>query len=120
MREKLQNEKGLDLRDNRGKRHDLAVVLVGVMAALLSHRDGNLLSIQRYIRNHYAQLVEVLGVEKKRPVSRSQLPNILTKVSVSVVDRLLFANYGIKLNAAEKNWFAPDGKELPGSAAVLK
>jgi len=28
--EKLQNAKGLDLRDNRGKKHDLAVVLVGV------------------------------------------------------------------------------------------
>jgi hypothetical protein len=42
---KLQNEKGLDLRDNRGKRHDLAVILVGVMLALLSHRDGNLSSI---------------------------------------------------------------------------
>jgi hypothetical protein len=35
--EKLQNEKGLDLRDNRGKRHDLAVALIGVMLALLSN-----------------------------------------------------------------------------------
>lgn len=113
--EKLQNEKGLDLRDNRGKRHDLAVVLVGVMLALLSNRDGNLSSIQRYVRNHYERLVEVLGVEKKRAVSRSQLPNILAEVSVSVFDSLLFANYGIKLNAAEKKWFALDGKELRGS-----
>jgi len=28
--EKLQNAEDLDLRDNRGKRHDLAVILVGV------------------------------------------------------------------------------------------
>jgi hypothetical protein len=27
----MQNAEGLDLRDNRGKRHDLAVVLVGVL-----------------------------------------------------------------------------------------
>ncbi len=113
--EKLQNEKGLDLRDNRGKRHDLAVVLVGVMLALLSNRDGNLSSIQRYVKNHYERLTEVLGVEKKRAVSRSQLPNILAQVSVAVFDRLLFADYGIKLNAAEKQWFAIDGKELRGS-----
>lgn len=113
--EKLQNEKGLDLRDNRGKRHDLAVVLVGVMLALLSNRDGNLSSIQRYVKNHYECLVEVLGVERKRAVSRSQLPNILAEVSVSVFDRLLFANYGIKLNAEERKWFAIDGKELRGS-----
>ncbi len=38
--EKLQNEKGLDLRDARGKRHDLAVILVGVRLAVLSNRDG--------------------------------------------------------------------------------
>lgn len=113
--EKLQNEKGLDLRDNRGKRHDLAVVLVGVMLALLSNRDGNLSSIQRYLENHYEQLVEVLGVEKKIAISRSQLPNILAEVSVVVFDSLLFANYGIKLNAAQKKWFAIDGKELRGS-----
>lgn len=31
---KLQQAKGLDLRDNRGKRHDLAVVLTEVVIAL--------------------------------------------------------------------------------------
>ena len=61
------------------------------------------------------RLVEVLEVEKKRPVSRSQLPNILAEVSVTVFDGLLFDNYGIKLNAEEKKWFAIDGKELRGS-----
>lgn len=34
--EKLQNEEGLDLRDNRGKRHDLAVVLVGMKLAFVN------------------------------------------------------------------------------------
>lgn len=113
--EKLQNEKGLDLRDNRGKRHDLAVVLVGVLLALLSNRDGNLSSIQRHLKNHYERLTEVLGVEKTSPVSRSQLPNILGSVSVTVFDSLLFAHYGIRLNELEKKWFAIDGKELRGS-----
>jgi hypothetical protein len=98
--EKLQNENSLDLRDNRGKRHDLAVVLVGVMLALLSNRDGNLSSIWRHLKNNYERLVEALGVKKKRPVSRSQLPNILAEVSVSVFNRLLFENYGIELNEA--------------------
>jgi predicted transposase YbfD/YdcC len=113
--EKLQNEKDLDLRDNRGKRHDLALILVGVMLALLSNRDGNLSGMQRYLKNHYERLVEVLGVEKKTPVSRSQLPIILAQVSVSGFDRLLFENYGIKLNELEKKWFAVDGKEFRGS-----
>jgi predicted transposase YbfD/YdcC len=113
--EKLQNQNSLDLRDNRGKRHDLAVVLVGVMLALLSNRDGNLSSIWRHLKNNYERVVEVLGVEKKRPVSRSQLPNILAEVSVSIFNRLLFENYGIELNEEEKKWFAIDGKEMCGS-----
>ncbi len=113
--EKLQNEKGLDLRDSRGKRHDLAVVLVGVTIALLSNRDGCLSSIRRHLKNHYEKLVKVLGVEKKKPVSRSQLPLILEKVSVQVFDHLLFENYGIRLNQAEQKWFAMDGKEMRGS-----
>ncbi len=33
--EKLQSVEGLDLRDNRGKRHDLAVVLVSVVMAFI-------------------------------------------------------------------------------------
>ena len=113
--EKLQNEKGLDLRDNRGKKHNLAIVLVGVVLALLSSRDGNLSSIHRHLVNHYEPLAGCLGIEKKKPVSRSQLPNILRKVSVEVFDRLLFENYGIKLSETQKKWFAIDGKELRGS-----
>ncbi len=113
--QKLQSVEGLDLRDNRGKRHDLVVVLVGVVIALLSNRDGNLSSIQRHLKNHYEKLIFYLGVEKKQAVSRSQLPLILGAVSVTVFDRLLFESYGIKLNAAERECFAIDGKELRGS-----
>jgi predicted transposase YbfD/YdcC len=113
--EKLQNADGLDLRDNRGKRHDVAVVLVGVTLGVLSNRDGNLSSIQRHIQNHYEKLVMVLGVKKKRPVSRSQLPIVLEKVSFQVFDKLLFESFGIRLSEAERLWFAMDGKELRGS-----
>jgi len=113
--EKLQNAKGLDLRDNRGKKHDLAVVLVGVTIALLANRDGCLSSIHRHLANHYEQLVAALGVEKKRPVSRSQLPLILEKVTASVFDDLIFAHFACRLDEKERRWFALDGKELRGS-----
>ncbi len=114
---KLQKAEGLDLRDNRGKRHDLAVVLVGVAIAVLSNRDGCLSSIRRHLTNHYEKLVVALGVEKKRPVSRSQLPRILEKVAVEVFDNLLFEHFGIELAESERKWFASDGKELRGSMA---
>ena len=113
--EKLQNCEGLDLRDRRGKRHDLAVVLVGVALAVLSNRDGNLSSIHRHMVNHYEKLVDALGIEKKRVVSRSQLPIILEKVEAEIFNQLLSENFGIELNETEKEWFALDGKELRGS-----
>lgn len=113
--EKLQNAEGLDLRDRRGKRHDLAVVLVGVTIALLSNRDGCLSSLHRHLVNHYEKLAGVLGIEKKRVVSRAQLPLILEKVAVEVFDRMIFEQYGLRLNEAERRWFAIDGKELRGS-----
>lgn len=113
--EKLQSAVGLDLRDNRGKRHDLAVVLVGVTIAILSNRDGSLSSLHRHLQNHYEKLVIALGVEKMRPVSRSQLPLILEKVAFEVFNRLIFESFGIKLNEVERKWFALDGKELRGS-----
>jgi len=113
----LQKAEGLDLRDNRGKRHELAVVLVGVTLAVLSNRDGCLSSIHRHLANHYEKLVNVLGEEKRRPLSRSQLPRVLEKVSVAVFDDLIFSHFGIKLNQKERKWLAIDGKELRGSIA---
>jgi len=115
--EKLQNAEGLDLRDNRGKRHDLAVVLVGVTIALLANRDGCLSSIQRHLAHHYDRLVTALGVEKRRPVSRSQLPLILEKVGAEVFDDLIFAHFAVRLDDKTRRWFAVDGKELRGSIA---
>jgi predicted transposase YbfD/YdcC len=113
--DKLQNAEGLDGRDNRGKKHDLAVVLVGVTIAILSDRDGNLSRIQRHMKKRYEQLMRVLGLPIEKVVSLFQLPIILENVSVAVFDQLLFENYGIKLNEEEAKWFAIDGKELRGS-----
>lgn len=116
--EKLQQAEGLDLRDNRGKRHDLAVVLVGVVLALLSKRDGCLSSIHRHVVKRYARLVAELGVEYRRPISRAQLPRLLGQVAVAVLDELLLAHGASALVEEEKKWFALDGKELKGSRSA--
>ncbi len=113
--EKLQNCEGLDLRDNRGKRHDLAIILLEVTLAILSNRDGKMSSIDRHLQRHHNQLLEFLDVEPRRCVSRSHLPIVLEKVSVTEFDGLIFESYGLKLSAKQKKWFAIDGKELRGS-----
>ena len=76
--EALQKDEELDLRDNRGKRHQLSLVLLEFVLGLLCHRDGNLSSIWRHMKSHHTELVGELGlggsVQKKRcpdPICRT-------------------------------------------------
>jgi len=111
----LQAIKELDLRDNRGKRHDMAFILLGVLIGLLRKRDGTLSSIHRSMVNTHDQLCASLGVVNERLVSRAQLPRILLKVNRVVFERLLLKYCQIELSLNERKWFAGDGKELRGS-----
>ena len=113
--DKLQNADGLDLRDKRGQRHQLAFILFGVTLALLSGRDGNLSSIHRFLCHRHQELADAAGREEGPSVSRAQLPLILAKVSAKLFDRLLLSSYGVSLSEDAKRWFGVDGKELKGS-----
>lgn len=113
--QKLQEKKDLDLRDNRGKRHDLAFILLGVIIGLLRKRDGNLSSIHRSMVNNHKNLCTGINVNIPKAISRAQLPRILAKVNLIKFEQLLFETFNIKLNEVEKQWFAGDGKELKGS-----
>jgi len=113
--EELQKAEGLDLRDNRGKRHDLAFILLGVIMGLLRKRDGNLSSIHRSMVNTHDKLCKHLSVEIPNAVSRAQLPRILGKVNLLKFEQILFEHFTIELSEQEKQWFAGDGKELRGS-----
>ena len=113
--DKLQNADGLDLRDKRGQRHQLAFILFGVTLALLSGRDGNLSSIHRFLCHRHQELADATGKEEGPSVSRAQLPLILAKVSAKLFDRLLLSSYGVSLSEDAKRWFGVDGKELKGS-----
>jgi predicted transposase YbfD/YdcC len=111
----LQNCKAIDLRDNRGKRHKIWLVLLGLTLGLLRKRDGNLSSLHRSMVNTHDDLCNFLGVEKEGVISRSQLPILLQKVKLECFEKLLFKHYGIELSEEEKSWFSGDGKELRGS-----
>ena len=115
--EKLKTAEGLDLRDNRGKRLELAVILCGLVMALLSGRDGNLSSLQHHLENPYGSLWQALQLPDydRKVISRSHLPIALRKVSATVLGRLIFADFGVKLSKKQKQWFALDGKEMRGS-----
>jgi predicted transposase YbfD/YdcC len=114
----LQQCKGLDLRDNRGKIHAVEMVLTGVLIALCRNRDGVLSAIHRSIQNTHALLCTQLGIVAHAPVSRAQLPLVLKNIDVNLFSELLLEFCGIELNKQQKQWFAGDGKELRGS--ILK
>lgn len=113
--EELQKAEDLDLRDSRGKRHDLAFVLLGVVLGLLRKRDGNLSSIHRSMVNTHKKLCCSLNIKIEKAVSRAQLPRILAKVNLEKFEEILFNHFAIELEAEKKQWFAGDGKELRGS-----
>ena len=105
----------LDLRDNRGKRHCLSMIITSVLISIFRQRDGNLSSIHRSIVNMQQQLCKELNVPYTVAVSRSQLPLILQKIEYSVLAKLFFSFFKVELFSEDCRWFACDGKELRGS-----
>lgn len=103
----------VDLRDNRGKRHELAFVLGGVVLAIMSGRSYAS-SIHRFIKNRIKWLRQVLGNSKADPVSRAQLPRILAEVDWAALNEIIEMHFGFKIEVKQNEWYALDGKTLRG------
>ncbi|MEW5956093.1 MAG: ISAs1 family transposase [Chloroflexota bacterium] len=100
-----------DKRDKRGKRHELAFVLGGVVLAIMSGRSYAS-SIQRFIQNRLKWLRQVLGYWGAKAVSRAQLPRILDGVDWSDLNELGEDQFGMRIEVRGKEWHAVDGKTL--------
>ena len=113
----LEQHTDLDERDARGKKHSLALVLMGVIMALLAGRDGNLSAIQRHMKNHFQTLCQSLSSQADRVISRPQLPRLLARVNYTRLAQLVQQHYGLTLPQEFADWLSGDGKELRGSIA---
>lgn len=111
----LEQTPELDLRDNRGKRHSVALVLTGLVAALCCGRDGSLSRLHRHMTNQFEPLLAATQLTDQKVISRAQLPLLMAKVNGVIFERLLFDWFGVELDEGQKRWFAIDGKELKGS-----
>jgi predicted transposase YbfD/YdcC len=104
-----------DPRDTRGKRHDQAFVLCGVVLAIMVGRS-RVSAIHRFMRNRLAWLQGSTHVAVTRCISRAQLPRLLARVDWIALNALVFTHFGVQLAAsAEGEWIAVDGKALRGS-----
>ena len=104
-----------DPRDKRGKRHDLAFVLCGVILAIMAGRS-RVSAIHRFLRNRFGWLRDTTQAAVERCISRAHLPRLLARVEWEALNTLLLAHFGVCLKAAaEGEWVAVDGKALRGS-----
>jgi predicted transposase YbfD/YdcC len=104
-----------DNRDNRGKRHNLAFVLTGLLWALL--RSGGHLSISRLHRwmgREHTWLVDQTGHHSPKPISDAQLRRLLAGLSYERYNTFNDRYFG--WSSSENGvWYSVDGKELRGS-----
>jgi predicted transposase YbfD/YdcC len=104
-----------DTRDNRGKRHTLAFVVVAFVLATLTGRQ-KLSSIHRHICNRLYWLHELTQIQTTRPISRAHLPRLLSGLDWAVLDKLIERCFGVRIQQnEEQKWVAIDGKTLRGT-----
>ncbi len=91
-------------------------------ATISKRENSNLLSeefsflIENFKMNNQSEVNNLnikVRVRYENGISENKYPDF--RAILEVFDRLLFENFGIKLSAAERLWFALDGKELRGS-----
>jgi len=104
-----------DPRDKRGKRHDLAFVLCGVILAIMAGR-ARVSAMHRFLRNRFAWLREITHAPVTRCLSRAHLPRLLARVDWAALNTLSVAHFGVQVESpAAGEWVAVDGKALRGS-----
>lgn len=105
-----------DSRDIRGKRHELAFIVVLFLTSILrSDKLLNLSVIHRAMLDDFENLAHILGIKVARCVSYSQLKRILQLIDYEQFNAInkLYFNFIVKQDSAK--WFSIDGKELCGT-----
>src|SRR4029453_15397833 len=104
-----------DPRDNRGKRHELAFVLCGVILAIMVGRS-RVSAIHRFLHNRFEWLRDTTHTAGVRCISRAHLPRLLAQVEWEALNALIFAHFGVHLEPPQEGeGIAVDGKALRGS-----
>lgn len=104
-----------DPRDQRGKRHQLPLVLCGVILAMMAGR-ARVSAIHRFLRHRLGWLSEITHTPVTRCISRAHLPRLLARVEWEALKALSLAHFGVAVESPTADeWVAIDGKALRGS-----
>lgn len=106
-----------DLRDNRGKTHELAFVLVGFMLAILRFSGKlNLSKIHRMMVRDYERLCTSLEFcPLSGCVSYTQLLRLLSMTDLQGYNSIHEEYLGLSFDSHADCWRSIDGKELRGT-----
>jgi|LakMenE29Apr09ns_1017244.scaffolds.fasta_scaffold05444_1 predicted transposase YbfD/YdcC len=105
-----------DSRDIRGKRHELAFIVVLFLTSILrSDKLLNLSVIHRAMLDDFEKLAHILGIKVAKCISYSQLKRLLQLIDYEQFNTMneLYFSFIIKKDA--EKWFSVDGKELCGT-----
>ena len=106
----------MDHRDIRGRKHDLAFVLLSFLAAMFrSTGKLSFSSLHRMMQRDHDYLVAQTGVNSPGCISRVQLMRVLEDVHPSHFNALNQAYFAASRPQQDNHWQAVDGKELRGS-----
>jgi len=103
-----------DPRDNRGKRHELSFVLAVTIMAIMSGKN-HVSEIHRYIGNKIKWLRKIFDRPNVEPISRAQLPRILTIVDWEAINAVIEEFFSVTVENINGEWIAIDGKVLRGT-----
>jgi predicted transposase YbfD/YdcC len=103
------------MRDNRGKRHSLLILIVTVVFATLVNRS-KVSSIHRYMNNKIHWLREITGIHDAKVISRAHLPRMLAKLDWVALSVVINDSYGEQIKTLiQDEWMSADGKVLRGT-----
>jgi len=105
-----------DNRDNRGKRHVLAFVILSFFLAILrSSSKLNYSIIHRIMQRNHEFFKNQVGEVSIRPISYSQLKRVLAKINYESFNSINQTYYNKQVEHEGLFWRAIDGKELRGT-----
>jgi predicted transposase YbfD/YdcC len=104
-----------DPRDNRGKRHSLAFLIVTVVFATLVGRS-KVSGIHRYMTNKIDWLREATGFKDATPISRAHLPRMLASLDWLMLSVVITDCFGEQTaQMIQDEWISADGKVMRGT-----
>jgi len=106
----------VDHRDDRGKKHELAFVLLSFSAAIFrSVGKISFSSLHRMMQRAHDFLVAQTGAVSSCCISRVQLMRVLEKLNANCINNLNQVYFSGDILHQDHSWQAVDGKELRGS-----